>query len=79
MKKMKKKEKKKEKKKQGSRKARLFGASILAEGARLARLNCASLKALRLTSGEALELGVASPCAQPNISLNNFLCLLNIS
>ena len=58
--KKKKKEKKKGKKKQGSRKARLFGASILAEGA---RLNCASLKALRLTSGEALELGVALPCA----------------
>ena len=50
------KEKKKGKKKQGSRKACLFGASILAEGPRLARLNCASLKALlRLTSGEALE------------------------
>ena len=71
--KKKKKEKKKRKKKQGNRKARLFGASILAEGARLfgasilaegarlARLNCASLKALRLTSGKALELGVASP------------------
>ena len=39
----------------GSRKVRLSGASILAEGARLACLNCASLKALRLTSGEALE------------------------
>ena len=57
----KKKKEKKRKKKQGNRKARLLGASTLAEGARLARLNCASLKALRLTSGEALELGVASP------------------
>ena len=43
----------------GSRKARLFGASRLAEGACLARLNCASLK----TSSEALEQGVVSPCA----------------
>ena len=56
-----KKKKKEKKKKQGNRKARLFGASILVEGASLARLNCASLKALRLTSNEALELGVASP------------------
>ena len=53
--KKKKKEKKKGKKKQGSRKACLSGASILAEGACLARLNYASLKALCLTSGEALE------------------------
>ena len=57
--KKKKKETKKRKKKQGSRKTRLFRALCLAEGTRLN----ASLKAWRLTSGEALKQGVASPCA----------------
>ena len=61
--KKKKKEKNKRKKKQGSRKARLFRASHLAEGVRLALLNNASLKVLGLTLGKALEQGVTLPCA----------------
>ena len=57
----KKKKEKKKRKKQGSREARLFGALHLAEGAHLVCLNYAFLKALCMTSGEAIEQGVALP------------------